>query len=513
MDKEYALFIGFMIVVSILYIYFSAIENVFGFGDETYYYLASKSVLNHKWDITYIDKLYATGNLTGQGEFLGKPPISYYIPAIFYWLGNGDITIYKLFTPLFGILTILLVFLIGKKFYSTRVGIIAAIFTASIPLFIHFSIITYLETLDTFMLLLVLYTSFIAMEKKDKKSIILAGVIFSLFVKEISFFIPIFFIIFLILMTFNRKFDKNDFKTLFIITLIGLALYSPWMLRNWLVHSNPVYPLYPSIFGYKDLDTESLILRQNSTNFISLFNLSTLISYFSPLIILLTCFGISLAFVKSSKENIWLVSFLIAFLLPIILVPYTVDIRYLFQEIPIIALLSALFVTEIFDFMKNKKYFSYAVLIIIAVISLYSITTVYSEAIRVDTLRSSPTGYAEAYSWINKNTSTDAVFMDLFTPNLVYFTGRVATFPHIVNSGELWNFWKLSEQDALKLLSKENINYIVVDSDLVYASQSSVWITFPVESINTMESWGSFTRVYDNGHIIIYKINYESKVV
>ncbi len=512
-ELKYVIFFAFILFLSVVYIYYGAFTDSWGFGDETYYYLASKSIVENNWVISHIPKLYATAGF--QGEWLGKPPLSYYIPAIFYCLGNGNLTVFKLFTPIFGILTVLLVFIIGKNLYNFWAGFVAAILTAGTPLFIHFSIITYAETLTAFFILLSLYTAYKAITIRSKKWIILAGIIFGLVIKEISFFIPIIFIVYLGLRFLTRSFDMKEFKILATIAVIGLLLYSPWLIRNYMLFRNPVFPAFPNIFGYSGLDPIGYQLFRSAgyKPLMDVINAFSLQVYFFFLFFF-GAWGLLYLVIKHRMTDLWLLSAILVLILPIVLVSTTRDIRYLFPIIPILALpISFVFIEMYNSISQFAKYYKIAAILIVLLVSIFSLYHIVNESKRMDEgIRHMQLGLGEAFKWIEENAPEDAVIMDLWTPNLVYSTDRVGVFPHAFHAGELWEFWKLSEQDALKLLEKHEIDYVQVERVLFqpeHIRKGMAWISIPEEFIYIVEDWSSFELVYNQNWVLIYKVNYE----
>lgn len=503
----------FLIFVFSIYFYYGAFTNSWGFGDETYYYLAAKSMA--KGDFDYIEKLYATGPLAGKGQPMEKPLLSYLIPAIFYLIGGGSLTIFKLYAPLFGILTVFLVFYFGKELKGYLAGLLAAIFIASTPLFIHFSIISYLDTTSTFFILLTIFTTYKALAIKNKKWIIIAGISFTLalYTKETAFFIPIIFLSYILVQKiYYKTFDKKEFKILLMITLIGLIAFSPWLIRNYLRFSNPVYPFFPEIFGYGGFDELGYKIRQaNSASSNVTLGISLLYSYFG-LTLLFISFGISYILLKIKKEYL-----LITLSIPILSLPFFLivlkDIRYLFQLIPFLALPISFFLAEIMS-IKDKKY--NALFIIIIIFILYtSFTTLLAESSNInDVVRHVPQGILDAYKWVNESTPKNAVFMDLLTPNFVFYTDRVGVFTHHTNAGELFEFWKRPEDEALKLLEKHNVSYVIVETMYFQPPEvlkTMAWTAITKDFVYVVKNWGSFSLVYNNNYVLIYKVNYDKK--
>ena len=259
-SKSLILFLIFIIFVSIVFIWFAETKSLLGFGDETYYALAGKAIVENNFIMPKsIPKLYEVGGSIG--EPMTKPPLVYYIPAIFWALGQESG--YRLVAPFFGILTIILVYFIGRDLFDEWVGLLAAIIAAGIPLFIHFSIITYMETFIAFMFLLSFYTVYKAITLKTRKWTIIAGVCYglALLTKEFALFFILSFLLYLIFTKFKKSFDKKEFKILLMIVIIGLLMYAPWLIRNYLEFNNPVFPSYAGIFGYNYLDEVGYKLR------------------------------------------------------------------------------------------------------------------------------------------------------------------------------------------------------------------------------------------------------------
>jgi hypothetical protein len=213
--------------------------------------------------------------------------------------------------------------------------------------------------------------------------------------------------------------------------------------------------------------------------------------------------------------DLWFLSTILVLILPIILVPTTRDIRYLFPTIPILALPISFVFIEIYNSTSQfVKYYKIASVLIILFVSIFSLYHIIEESKRMDyQIRHMSPGLPEAFKWIKTNTPEDTAIMDLWTPNLVYSTDRVGVFPHAFHGGELWDFWNSSEQDALELLKKHEINYVMVETFLFQPEiirKEMAWIAIPEDFVYIVKDWSSFELVYNQNWILIYKINYEA---
>jgi len=91
-----------------------------------FYYDQGRDALKAADILTFKD-WPAIGPTTGlSGIFLG--PFWFYLIAPFYWLGRGDPSVAAGFVGLIDSLTIILLYLLGKRFFSQKVGFLAAFF-------------------------------------------------------------------------------------------------------------------------------------------------------------------------------------------------------------------------------------------------------------------------------------------------------------------------------------------------------------------------------------------------
>jgi len=144
------------------------------------------------WDLLHKGKLFLIGPVTGiDGIFLG--PFYYYLIAPFYWLGKGDPVIVSIAVASMDVITVFLIYLLGKRIYGTFTGLLAAFlygFSYNIVLFSRWLSNPAPLPLFTMFVLLSLY-SFIG---GSKKSLILAsffiGLCLQLEAASAIFFIP-----------------------------------------------------------------------------------------------------------------------------------------------------------------------------------------------------------------------------------------------------------------------------------------------------------------------------------
>lgn len=109
------------------------------------------------------------------GFFLG--PIYYYFMAPFLWLFNYDPVGPAVMVALFGIATVWLVYKVGKEFFGSSVGLIAAGLYAISPLVVTYSRSSWNPNLMPFFSLLTLYLIYKAIKNSSIKLLILSGIL------------------------------------------------------------------------------------------------------------------------------------------------------------------------------------------------------------------------------------------------------------------------------------------------------------------------------------------------
>lgn len=121
------------------------------------------------------------GNLTllgpraSAGDFF-TGPIYYYMMAPFLWIFRLDPVGPAIMVALFSVATVYLLFVVGKKFFNIKTGLIAAALYAVSPLVITYSRSSWNPNTVPFFSLLIMYLLYVAVtEKKNWKYYILIG--------------------------------------------------------------------------------------------------------------------------------------------------------------------------------------------------------------------------------------------------------------------------------------------------------------------------------------------------
>lgn len=148
----------------------------------------------------------------------------------------------KFVSPLFGTLSLPFVFLLGKKLFNARIGFFAVFFVAFLPLHINASVISFVESLALFLAVVSVY---LLLCRRIYLSAVFMGL--GLLSKQHMFFmLPLFFVA---LLAYYRQqpriFLSKSAVSGLIIGVIGL----PWLIRNYVLLGNPLWPYLYRILG------------------------------------------------------------------------------------------------------------------------------------------------------------------------------------------------------------------------------------------------------------------------
>ena len=166
------------------------------------------------------------------GFFLG--PIYYYFMAPFLWLFNYNPLGPAVMVALIGIATVWLVYRIGKEFFGSSVGLIAAGLYAISPLVVTYSRSSWNPNPMPFFSLLTLYTLYKALIKNSIKLFLLCGIFLGITIQlhYLALFLGVIICVYILL--FQFVYSKNNFfskiiKQYLYIFLGFIAGWSPFL--------------------------------------------------------------------------------------------------------------------------------------------------------------------------------------------------------------------------------------------------------------------------------------------
>ena len=376
----------------------------------------------------------------GRDSVFSRPPLFHVIGAVFYNIfgifgaAAADFGL-KMLSPLSGSLTLILFYLLLKRFFSEKIVFIASSVLAFFPLHIYYSTISYVEsTVGLFALISV----FFMVEKRVILSALFAGMT-ALLKFEGIFMFPV---ILSILLYNERKNLKAFVKKGSIFIITSLIVFFPYLVRNFIYLGNPFWPhLSKFIPGYPVVDKaylNSSILNlfdwsnlaipyfelfgvpNGNYNLFSFFNVPFISAFISIwLIATLVYFSFFIyGIIKSDKKKapvilafVWIIAYAILVLMTTIFQNLP-QARFLVPAMPAFALIWAIGIDESLKIKKLKK-------IIIPAIILILSGFVLAEFAKTAYAANSWDKYKDDFQWIKEHTEKDST---------IFYTGQCLSY-------------------------------------------------------------------------------------
>ena len=421
----------------------------------------------------------------GREEPFYAPPLYHMITAFVYSVFNifsNDTANFaiKFVSPIFGIAALMLSFLTIKKLFNSKIAFYSILFLAFIPIFLDYSIFSYVESTMAFFVILSIY---LMVNDKVAYSGIAAGL--SILAKlNGAFVLPV--LIFILYRKFGSK--KAFYRNVVIVIGLSLLIASPWLLRNWMLLGNPIWPFLNFAFdGYEARSFSSFNLNNiidpdlYAFTYMGIFgvpdgNYRTLamvnLPYFRILFFIWMAgtFIFSFPFIagifnfknirKSFKSHdigiVLALSYLILFFMYAANVGFSVS-RMLLPAFPAFAMIWA------FGFEKLAKgaFRKTAIFLLTAVI----IGFVLTEFVKIKYASDSWNAFRPDFDWARQNTSPDAIFIaeGQCVPYNLERTSMYATEENINKADYVWinqdfnlDTRSILDEDKISLIKSEN---------------------------------------------------------
>lgn len=394
---------------------------------------------------------------------------------------GASLAIEKILSAMFGILTLVMVYLIGLKISKSSknqvnalpiIGLTAVFIMLSISSFAQFMLIGYTETAIAFFSALAIY---LMITLDSTKKAVLTGIILGLsyYVKQTGLLLPLFLFIYGVYRYFVEK-DKRYIKLVVIACIISALMYVPWIAKNLYNYSFPYFELLDPFFKEK-FPRPSWVSSIATVISIQPDYLNT----FGILSIMLLIFGSVYYILAKNKNFVAPLIILIAFF-TIFYVRYffkiggfpSIEPRYLIVMSPQIAIIGAIFLGKLFE--ENKRIGVALIALVIAVSVFYNAVAALNTAgsIRYDQ------NYVDALTWIKQNTNKDAIVFTAYGGSVRIFADRdniwtINEFPALMtNASSNSTYDILKHYNITAILIWRNIvaqNYIVPESNLIGA--------------------------------------------
>jgi len=454
----------------------------------------------------------------------------------FYFIFGFNEAIIKFLNPFIAVfLTGLIIFILGKKLYSEKIGFIAALIAITMSSYITYSVLFYADALFMFYLSLFILTFFLSITKESKKYWIISGIFAALaFLAKTPGFVifPIIGLGFLYQL-YKQKKMMSVLKNYIILGLFLFVIIGSFFLRNYAYYHTPTcnLPFFDNkgcsvTFDYKNKNQISNELEQTGTALNAL--KMGLINYFNFaygnvwFIILPFIAGIIVVGLRKKENDILIILMMLSFL-PIIYLGSggraEDTARYTLGLIPLITLISGIYFETMYDFVN--KYKKYLALIIFVVILYFTLLNLNEKLNTMKQVKQFSPSFLEACNFIKQNTSEDAMLMTIWVHQASYSCQRnIAGFSNLPDIGDIILSGNLNL--TLSRLYAHGITHIFIQKFSM--SQTDVAEKYPISFIQFLDNnKDSFVKVYENGPSlqqclqaggcdgnILYQINYKN---
>mgnify|MGYP001619482858 FL=1 len=416
---DYAkLSIALIIIIAIIRFAFAAAHTVS--GDACWHLSAARFIANE-------NKLPLFEGI-GRLQPFWAPPLFHFISAFLYKIfipissGLAN-TGSKLVSPIFGTLTIVVLYMIVRRFFDEKIAFYSMIFINFMPLFLDYSIYSYVDSTAAFFSVLSVYLML-----NDKYVISSVSLGLALLSKYNAVFMyPVIFYL-------AYKITKNKqgiYKKLALVAFLPLAISSIWFIRNLILLGNPFWPFLNGIFAGVATGT-----AYNSINFSPLFSFGAylssyleffgvpggninLISFYSGSFLkylFLVWLAATVIFIypfmmglfqkiKGNDKKILLTSVYLLFasyLLMILIYIINVGLIYSRLLLPIVPFMGIIWAKGLSS-VKAKRLYTIILLVI-------GTGFIIAEGVKLSTATNEWTRYSSDFQWVKNNISKDAVF-------------------------------------------------------------------------------------------------------
>jgi 4-amino-4-deoxy-L-arabinose transferase-like glycosyltransferase len=495
------LFLAVLFFIGIIYIFLASGTQMLG-EDEALYVALGKDFARSNYAITSLSGQYPANYAVFTSLFFGS----------MFLVFGASLGLAKVLIAFMGLLTIILVYLIGRKF-SIYYGFFSAILLISMTGFSHYSLISYLEVpIALFSAFLTLLLLNFKIDQKDArfKSILIGAITALAFYVKASALVLIFAIFLYFFGLFYYTKNKNYLKFFLIVLVTFSAFISGFVIRNIILYQYP-YVEGLNMFFKSTYSAPTWLTNAAKSISLSSPSLSTYASEFGWFTFILSLFGISWMIVYW-KTNLAEIKLLTTLFLPFLVFIFifnlflitgygAMDSRYLSIIFPQVSLLGGFFLWKLKEF---KRIFIPLISIILIVGIFSGITVAYSTS----HAQRYPTDYLEALKWIKSNTPSGSLIFTAYGGSLMQYADRknvwaVDEFPDMMHAQNVTYIY-----DTLK---KYNVSYILVWNGILSSDyivpQSNIIGVFTYNFLDVLsQDTTLFIPVFSNQNNIIYKL-------
>jgi 4-amino-4-deoxy-L-arabinose transferase-like glycosyltransferase len=455
------------------------------------------------------------------GGFVRPPLLNILEASLFSLFGTSNDLPIRFLTPFVSILTGVVTFLLVKRLYNEKAGFIASVLAITIPSFVTYSVMFYTDVLYTLYATLFFLLFLLAIKENNKKYLILSGIFGGLaFLTDLSglaiyIFIPLAFIYEAII----TKAFVNQFKKYFILILILILVSSAFFLRNIYYFNHPLCrslsigigfidkfinkifdlskcsvnkfePKYQFAGRTEQVGTEQTVYSMGITNYLNF-------AYGNLLLVVFGFFaGLMLLLMKRDRTVDLLIIYFLIFLFLFYGSTQRAEdtARNTLGWVPIIALVSAEYFSEIYEFAKKYlKQFALIIFVAVLIASFFNFREKLDIMFRVKQF--SP-AFFEACDWVKNNLPKNASLYTIWSHRAVYNCQRNAVgtsrIPDIALSKDV-NY-------TIEVAKQNEITHIFIQKFSIDVQNRHLSEMYDADFVQFLEdNPKAFVKVYENG--------------
>jgi len=227
-------------------------------NDALAYHLAVPKIYIDHHKIIYLPYIF----------FSNFPSLIDFISLIGLLLHSGILS--HLFAYALSVTLVIAIYSFCKKFFNTRIAILASLIFYSFPMVIEFVSTVYIDIQLALFVFLSIYGLFMYFHSRKNSWLFLSSIFIGFAISSkifgilafIGIFILLAYNLFLMLSKREIKFQNVFFKIL-VFCLIAFIITMPWLVKSYFFTENPVWPLFFNIFGGKYWDIEHYESNKN----------------------------------------------------------------------------------------------------------------------------------------------------------------------------------------------------------------------------------------------------------
>ncbi len=445
-------------------------------------------------------------------EGFHTPPMIHLLIGSLTMLFGYQESLVKGLQPFIGVILLgYVVFLLTKKIFGTEVGLMASIIAVALPSFATYAVLMYREMIFVFYFTLFALTLLLAIKTDEKKYWILTSIFagFSVLGKTPGLVAPLLLgIVFLYRLYQQRPNYMNQVKTFALVFLILILVSGSFILRSLVFYHTPHCGFrimdisgckrdtgYVNKFEYAgrtvETGTEANALKIGLTNYFDF-------AYGNVLFVPLTFFlGFAFLALRKKPEDILLLVTFFVFFIPIVYFSFPGraedTARFMLPMGPIIALISASYFNEIYQFIK--KYYKYAGLIVFVAIIVLSYKSLTQKLAVMTQVKAFSPLFFDACKWIKENTPKDAQI-----GGVIWGSATVYNCERPIGGGGADVVLSQNITLSLSLLKWYGSTHIFIQKFSISFADERLTERYPISFVNFLESNPQyFKKVYENG--------------